>query len=90
MMMNNWSVYIVLCKDGTLYTGVTNNLDKRLEAHNKGKGAKYTKGRTPVVLVACLGQLTKSEAYKLEYSIKKLPKNDKVTSLIKMRLDNES
>ena len=43
----NNSIYILLCKDNTLYTGWTNNLDGRLEAHNKGLGAKYTRGRLP-------------------------------------------
>ena len=48
--MQNY-VYILECKDGTLYTGWTNHLEKRIEAHNLGKGAKYTKGRGPVKLV---------------------------------------
>ena len=46
-----WTVYILQCRDGTLYTGITDNLPRRLAAHNGGKGAKYTRGRGPVVLV---------------------------------------
>lgn len=46
-----WTVYILQCRDGTLYTGITDNLPRRLAAHNAGRGAKYTRGRTPVVPV---------------------------------------
>lgn len=70
--------YMVKCKDGTLYTGWTNDLDKRLKAHNEGKGAKYTKSRSPVVLVYYEEFLTKEEAMKREYAIKKLPRAKKL------------
>lgn len=76
-------VQILKCADGTLYTGITNDLSKRLLTHNKGKGAKYTRTRLPVVLESFLDGLTKSEALKLEYKIKQLPKNKK-----KLYLDN--
>ena len=46
-----WFVYILLCSDSTLYTGITNNINKRLEDHKKGIGAKYTKGRSPLSLI---------------------------------------
>ena len=62
--------YIVKCSDETLYTGWTNNLKKRLEAHNSGKGAKYTKNRRPVELVYFEEYDTKQEAMKREYAIK--------------------
>lgn len=70
--------YMVKCKDGTLYTGWTNDLYKRLKAHNEGKGAKYTKARRPVVLAYYEEFLTKEEAMKREYAIKKLPRAKKL------------
>jgi putative endonuclease len=78
---NDWCVYIVECKDGTLYTGITNNLVKRLLKHNKGKGAKYTRCRFPVVLKAVKDNLTKSEASKLEYKVKQQKKENKIQFL---------
>ncbi len=65
-------VYILLCSDSTLYTGWTNNIDKRLEAHNSGKGAKYTRSRCPVKLVHMEVFTTKEEAMKREAAIKRL------------------
>ncbi|MCI8285107.1 MAG: GIY-YIG nuclease family protein [Firmicutes bacterium] len=65
-------VYILKCKDGSLYTGWTNDIDKRLEAHNSGRGAKYTRGRGPVKLVHLETYATKEEAMKREAAIKKL------------------
>lgn len=64
--------YIVKCQDGTLYTGWTNDLEKRIKAHNDGKGAKYTKTRRPVTLVYYETFRTKEEAMKREYAIKQL------------------
>lgn len=74
-------VYILRCKDGSLYTGWTNNLEKRIEAHNSGKGAKYTKGRRPVTLVYSESLTTKEEALKREYAIKQLKKSEKLSLL---------
>jgi putative endonuclease len=71
-------VYIVECADGTLYTGYTNNIDNRITTHNKGKGAKYTRGRRPVKLVYKEEYKTKSEAMKREAWIKKLLRKDKI------------
>ena len=70
--------YIVKCSDETLYTGWTNNLKKRLEAHNSGKGAKYTKNRLPVKLVYFEEYDTKQEAMKREYAIKQLSRQKKL------------
>ena len=70
--------YIVKCSDETLYTGWTNNLKKRLEAHNSGKGAKYTKIRRPVELVYFEEYDTKQEAMKREYAIKQLSRQKKL------------
>ena len=74
--------YIVKCSDETLYTGWTNNLKKRLEAHNSGKGAKYTKNRRPVELVYFEEYDTKQEAMKREYAIKQ-PSRQKKLALIR-------
>lgn len=70
--------YIVKCSDETLYTGWTNNLEKRLEAHNSGKGAKYTKTRRPVKLVYFEEYDTKQEAMKRECAIKQLSRQKKL------------
>ena len=70
--------YIVKCSDETLYTGWTNNLKKRLEAHNSGKGAKYTKNRRPVELVYFEEYDTKQEAMKREYEIKQHSRKKKL------------
>ena len=78
--------YIVECSDGTLYTGWTNNLEKRLEAHNAGKGAKYTKTRRPVKLVYQEQFETKEEAMSREYHIKKLSRKEKM-KLMKEKID---
>jgi putative endonuclease len=73
-----WYVYIVECSDGTLYTGITTDVNKRIETHNKGKGAKYTKTRLPVVLRASFDGFDKSTAAKEEYRIKQLTRKEKL------------
>lgn len=75
---DRWYIYIVKCSDDTLYTGITKDLDKRIAQHNNGKGAKYTKGRGPVILINHFKRYSKSEALKLEYKIKQLSKEDKL------------
>ena len=70
--------YIVKCADGTLYTGWTNDLEKRMKAHNSGKGAKYTKTRRPVKLVYYEAHDTKNEAMSREYAIKQLTRKEKL------------
>lgn len=65
-------IYIVECKDKTLYTGYTNDLDKRIKTHNQKKGAKYTRGRTPVTLKYYEEFDNKADAMKRESQIKKL------------------
>ena len=69
--------YIVKCADSTLYTGWTNDLDKRIKAHNNGKGAKYTKTRRPVVLMYYESFQTKEEAMRREWEIKQLKRGEK-------------
>ncbi|MFZ5424610.1 MAG: GIY-YIG nuclease family protein [Patescibacteria group bacterium] len=71
-------VYIVECKDTTLYTGYSTNPYMRVEIHNKGKGAKYTKPRLPVKLIFIKKFDTKREAMKEEYKIKKLSRQQKI------------
>lgn len=70
--------YLVKCADNTLYCGWTNHLEKRMEAHNQGKGAKYTKTRRPVELVYYESFPTKEEAMRREVQIKKLSRKDKL------------
>ena len=81
-----WFVYIVECADGTLYTGVTTDIDRRLYEHNNtSKGAKYTRSRRPVTLVACKIITDKSRAFKLEHKIKTLKKDKKVKYLTEVK-----
>ncbi len=69
--------YILKCADGTLYTGWTNDLEKRVMAHNKGKGGKYTRTRLPVRLVYSESFETKQQAMQREYAIKQLTRSEK-------------
>lgn len=71
-------VYIVECSDGTFYTGWTNDLQKRIDMHSKGIGAKYTRGRGPVKLVYHEMFDLKKDAMKREYQIKKLTRQEKI------------
>ena len=70
--------YIVKCCDNTLYTGWTTDLDRRIEAHNSGKGAKYTRSRRPVELIYAERFDTKQEAMRREWEIKQLSREDKL------------
>ena len=74
-------VYIVKCSDGTLYTGWTNDINRRLAAHNEGRGAKYTRGRRPVTLAYLEEFATKEEAMSREARIKKLSRAQKILLL---------
>jgi putative endonuclease len=75
--MSTWHVYILRCRDGSLYTGCTNDLDARLAAHNTGKGAKYTASRRPVRVVYTEPVDSKPAAMRREIQIKRLPKSEK-------------
>jgi putative endonuclease len=70
--------YILKCGDGSLYCGYTNDVEKRVAAHNAGKAAKYTKSRLPVALVYKVSFETKTEAMKAEYAIKQLSRQEKL------------
>lgn len=76
-MSNSWKLYILRCGDGTLYTGITTDVEKRLEAHRTGKGAKYTRGRGPLELVYREECGDHSAALRRELEIKKLPREEK-------------
>jgi putative endonuclease len=73
-----WTVYILECADGTYYTGITNNLELRIQAHNEGKGARYTRGRGPFKLKYTEECENRSVATKRELNIKKLSREDKL------------
>lgn len=76
-MVNTWKLYILRCGDGTLYTGITTNVEKRFTAHSSGKGAKYTRGRGPLKLVFQEDCGDHSSALKREAEIKKLSREEK-------------
>ncbi len=76
-LSRQWVVYLIRCSDESLYCGTTNNLENRLAAHNSGRGAKYTRSRRPVELVGSSSEMTKSDALKLEYRVKRLPARKK-------------
>jgi len=85
-------VYILRCKDDTLYTGWTNDLENRIMAHNSGTGAKYTRGRGPCTLVYFETFETKSEALRREREIKKLKREEKekMVGKFKKSIDNQT
>ncbi len=73
-----WTVYILRCRDGSLYTGITSDLDARLAAHNAGKGAKYTRARLPVTVAWKRGRQPPTDARRLEYALKQLSRDEKL------------
>ena len=77
-MANTWKLYMLRCGDGSLYTGITTDVEKRLEAHRSGKGAKYTRGRGPLELVYREECGDHSAALKRELEIKALPREEKL------------
>jgi putative endonuclease len=76
--MNDYKLYILKCRDGSLYTGITNNLEKRLAVHTSGKGAKYVRARLPFLLVYTEDYPDKSGALKREIQVKKLTRREKL------------
>ncbi len=81
-MDKKWYVYILRCRDDTLYTGMTDDLEKRLAAHNAGKGAKYTRGRGPVTMVYHEVYEIATDARKREYRIKRLTRLEKLNLIL--------
>jgi len=74
---SRWLVYLLRCRDGSLYTGITNDLPRRLAAHAAGRASRYTRSRLPVTLAYTEPQASKSRALKREAAIKKLPRREK-------------
>lgn len=77
-----WSVYLLGCADGSLYTGIAKDVSKRVAQHNRGLGAKYTRGRRPVELLFAEEVGDRGEALRREYVIKQLPKTKKIQLII--------
>ena len=78
-----WWMYVVECADGTLYCGSTNQLQCRIDEHNEGKGAKYTRGRRPVRMVFHVERANRSEAQKAEARFKKMGRGQKLATIRK-------
>ena len=85
-MNGKWTVYILRCADNTLYTGITDDVDRRIALHNDGKGAKYTRGRGPVSICYQEYCEDKGQALRREYEIKAMSREQKL-SLIKCCLE---
>lgn len=73
-----WYLYILQCRDGTLYTGITDDVSRRLEQHNSGKGAKYTRGRGPLKLIYQERCGTHGDALRREIQIKRMTRQEKL------------
>src|SRR5256885_922966 len=84
--MQAWIVYLLRCRDGTLYCGVTNDLPRRLAAHGKG-GVKYTRGRLPVEVAHTEPAADKSAALRAEHAWKRLPRAEKLARMAAVRAD---
>lgn len=80
--MSEWFVYIIKCNDGSLYTGITKDLNTRMKKHNLGTGAAYTRSRKPVSLVYKETYATRSDALKREAQVKKLNREKKTELII--------
>jgi len=76
--MKAWHVYILSCNDGTLYTGITNDLPRRVTEHNEGTASKYTRVKLPVKLIYSERKVSRSAALKREAEIKSLPRSEKI------------
>lgn len=76
-----WFVYLVECRDGTYYTGVARDVRRRIAEHNAGRGARYTRGRGPVVVVAASRAMEKRAAHRLEWVVKQLPRRRKAAAV---------
>ncbi len=74
-------VYLLRCRDNSFYTGLTNDVKKRLTTHNNGAGAKYTRSRLPVKLITMSRCMNRKEAMRLEIRIKRMPKGKKIAAL---------
>lgn len=77
-----WHVYLIECADGSLYTGISTDVERRFQEHLAGKGARYTRSHKPLRLVASRPIGTRSEALSVELAIKRLPKQKKIATLM--------
>jgi putative endonuclease len=77
-----WKVYLLRCCDGSLYCGVTKDVEARVATHNAGRGAKYTRSRLPVEVVAVSPDLEKRRAFQFEYHVKRLPASQKCAAVL--------
>lgn len=84
-MARSWFVYLLECRDGSYYCGVTTDVERRVAQHNAGRGAKYTRGRTPVSLCCSLPVDSKSDALKLEAKIKRLRRAQKQDLIARLK-----
>ena len=84
MAQKKWYFYVLSCRDKSLYTGVTTDVDRRIKEHNEKKGAKYTRSRLPVRLLYFREMENRSSAQKLESSFKKLKRSKKLEKLCEM------
>lgn len=73
-----WTVYLLRCADGSLYAGIARDLDARVDAHNNGRGAKYTRARLPVTVAWSRGRQPPTDARRLEYALKQLSRAEKL------------
>lgn len=80
-MSSDWWVYLVRCADGSLYTGVAVDVAARVERHNAGTGARYTRGRGPVEVLAVNGPMPHGDALRLEAAVKRRPRRRKLEAL---------
>jgi len=78
----SWRVYLAKCADGSMYCGISKDVPARIEKHNSGKGAKYTRSRRPLEVVAESSKMSKSDALKLEAYVKKQPASEKTAALL--------
>jgi Predicted endonuclease containing a URI domain len=88
-METMWYVYIVRCSDGSLYTGITTDIDRRISEHNSGKGARYTQWKSPVVLAYHENSANRSEALKREAEIKSWPRSRKLLLIKRSRVEKK-
>jgi putative endonuclease len=81
MLRPMWCVYLLRCGDGSLYAGATNDIRRRLAAHEEGRGARYTRGRGPLQLVHCEPVKNRSAALRREHALKRLKRREKLALL---------
>jgi putative endonuclease len=83
-----WHLYLLECADGSLYTGVTTDVERRLAEHNSGKGARYTRSRLPVIMVASRAVGSRSQALRAEFAIKQLEREQKIEAVESLILED--